>query len=164
MIQRLQTLFLVLAVVANLLMLNFNLWSGASLNEQGEAVEKAVISVLAVHYNPSLEGKTSQTDSVMWLTALTILVAAVALIAIFLFKNRNLQLKVSRFGMLLQAALIAMVFFYVDDAQSYFVNNVQISSYEFGVFLPMIGVACFFLANMFILRDERLVRSSERLR
>lgn len=164
MIQRLQTLFLILVVIANLLMLNFNLWSGEAVNDQGETIETVVLNVLEIEYNPSLEGQSQEQDSVIWLSALAAASTLIAIIAIFLFNNRPLQLKVSRFGMLLEAALIAITFFYVDTAQSYLVNPMTASSYKFGVFLPMIGVVAFFLANLFILKDERKVRSAERLR
>ncbi len=164
MLQRLQTLFLILVVIANVLLFNFNLWSGKAVNDQGKARETVILNVLEIEYNVSEKEKSNKTQSTIWLTALVIISTIAAVAAILLFKNRNLQLKISRFGMLLEAALIAVIFFYVDEAQTFFTHENKASSYEFGVFLPMIGVVCFFLANMFIIRDERLVRSAERLR
>ncbi len=164
MIQRWQTLFLILVVIANLLIFNFNLWSGEAVNEKGNVTEEVVLDALSIQYQSSSEEKSDSSDSVIWLTSLTIIATIAALVAILLFNNRRLQLRISRLGMLLEAALIALIFFYVDTAQSHFVNDMSKSGYEFGVFLPMIGVVGFFIANILIIRDERLVKSAERLR
>lgn len=164
MIQRFQTLFLIIVVIANLLIFNFNFWGGEAVNEEGKVIEEVVLNALEIEYKPSLDGKTNQSDSVIWLTSLSAIATIVAIVAIFLFNNRRLQLRISRLGMLLEAALIALIFFYVDTAQTHFANEITNSGYEFGVFLPMIGVVGFFLANIFIIRDERLVKSAERLR
>ena len=165
MIQRLQTLFLALAVIANLLMFNFDIWSAQATNEDGKVVEQIVINALELTYNPSLEGKATRTESRIWLTTLVSLVSLIGIVTIFLYKNRPTQLKISRFGMLLEAGLLVLIFYLVDSVEAdYFVNEVSTSNYGVGIFLPMIGVVCFFLANIFIMKDERLVRSSERLR
>lgn len=164
MIQRWQTLFLILALVANGLMFNFDFWTAEALDNDGQVVEELRMNITQLVYHAS-EQQQQQTKTNTWLLALYSLASISALVAIFLYRNRKLQLRISRFGMLLETALLVLAFFYTDDlSQQYFQHSVSSSNYQTGIFLPIISVVCFFIANMFIMRDQRLVRSAERLR
>lgn len=164
MLQRIQTVFLLVALISNLMLFQFDLWSGQATNDEGKVVEEAVLSITELQYNPSLEGQAKHEETMIWLIILTGITSALMLWSIFLYGNRQFQVKMVRFTMLLEAGLLALCFFYADSVPTHFVNEPTSSSYELGVFLPMIGVLCCFIANLYILKDERLVRSSERLR
>lgn len=164
MIQRWQTLFLVLALVANGLMFNFNFWNAEAVDDNNQVVEELRMNIAQLAYHSS-EKQQNQTETNTWILAIYSLASISALLAIFLYRNRKLQLRISRFAMLLETALLVLVFLYTDDlAQQYFQHSVSSSSYQTGIFLPIISVICFFVANMFIMRDQRLVRSADRLR
>lgn len=165
MIQRLQTLFLILALVANGLMLNFDVFTASATDEAGKTVEQLTLRVTHLHYESSLTDSKSANETQIWLLALYGFASLMAIGAVFLYKNRSLQLKVSRFAMLLETGLLVLLFFYTDGAaEEYFRNDASQSSYQLGIFMPIISVICFFLANLFIMRDQQIVRSAERLR
>jgi hypothetical protein len=164
MIQRWQTLFLILALIANGLMFNFDLWMAEATGDKGQTLEALHFKLTHLHYHSASEGE-GMSESQPWLIALHGLASLLTIGAIFLYKNRKLQLRVSRFAMLLETGLLVLLLLYIDGmAQSYFEHSVSISQYQTGIFLPIASVVCFFIANMFIMRDERLVRSAERLR
>lgn len=165
MIQRLQTLFLILAIAANGFMYTLDCWSATATNDKDQVIEQLNLDLIHFHYTTELSGKGSTSYTNTWLIALHSLSTFLGVGAIFLFRNRPLQLKISRFAMLIETGLLVLLFFYIDGAaQDYFTNSISYSSYEAGVFLPIVSVVGFFLANVFIMRDERLVRSAERLR
>jgi hypothetical protein len=92
----------------------------------------------------------------LWLTILTILSAALALITIFLFRNRKLQLKLTYLGIFVTAVLLTLYFVEVGHF-----NTGTIALWA--VFYIAILV-CFILAARGILKDEKLIRSMDRLR
>jgi hypothetical protein len=164
MIQRWQTLFLILALVANGLMFNFDFWSAEATNDSDQVVEELQMNIMQLNYHPNEEGD-AQSETNIWILALYGLASILALVAIFLYSNRKIQLRISRFAMLVETTLLVLVFLYTDDlAQQYFQHPVSDTNYQTGIFLPIISVVCFFVANMFIMRDQRLVRSADRLR
>ncbi len=164
MIQRWQTLFLVLALVANGLMFNFDFWKAEARDDDKQVVEELRMNITHVVYHSS-EEQQHQSETNTWILALYSLASISALAAILLFKHRKLQLRISRFAMLLETTLLVLVFLYTDDlTQEYFQHSAINSTYQTGIFLPIISVACFFVANLFIMRDQRLVRSADRLR
>lgn len=87
---------------------------------------------------------------------------AVTLFSIFLYKNRKMQLKMVRFVVILILILIGAFFFY------YAVELEEVSGiaahYEIGAYLPLIAFVFLLLAYRGIMADEKLIRSSERLR
>lgn len=164
MIQRAQTIFLILGIIANLFLFNYNVWVGRAADKSGEIVEKVELSVMELHYVPKIENK-SEISEIMYLPLiLDIIINLLIVGTIFLYQNRLRQMIFVRLSMLLEAGLVAIFFYYVEQAEDYFVNNIADSHYQIGIFLPMAAVVFFFLANRFILRDEKRVRAADRLR
>ena len=87
--------------------------------------------------------------------------AALALITIFLFKNRKLQFVLNRFNILFHLILLGL-FVYRILIISGEVN--EISEKGIGVVLPLISIVLLVLANRAIKKDEDLVKSVDRLR
>lgn len=98
----------------------------------------------------------------LWiLPTLTIFTALVSLITIFLFKKRSLQKMLSIVGIVLLAAIYAVIFAYVSTI------NGQLSSVfhaSFIMSMPGISMGLFLLAYIFIRKDEKLVKSTDRIR
>ena len=147
MIQRIQTVFLFLsAVFAGLLFFvpiaTFNV---------GEEIVK--LSVLNFENQPN----------VLPLLILTILILIVPLVTIFLFKKRELQFKLSSLNTFLNALLCGLIFiFYVDKMQ---VNlSVEMATYAFGTYIPLINIVLSVLAMRWIRKDIELIKSVDRLR
>ncbi len=145
MIQRIQTIFLVLTV----------------------AVFGALFKLpLATSDEPSAQYLSDKVYDITDHPALLSLAgfgALLALISIFLFRNRKLQLK---FGYLIivVAILLPIIAFLLFTNESAKVDSsVQVYD-QFGMFLPIAAVLFSSLANYFIRKDDKLVKSMDRLR
>ncbi|HEX4958693.1 MAG TPA: DUF4293 family protein [Lacibacter sp.] len=135
MIQRIQSLWLLLAATAAILSLQFPFYSGVS--------------------GPSTYTPLTGLSNFMILI-LTVAVALAGLVAIFLYKNRKLQIQLSLSGLLLQ--LIVLVLYFL-ETKKFTEGNFALSS-----ILTFIIPVLFILAWMGIRKDEKLIRSMDRLR
>jgi hypothetical protein len=101
------------------------------------------------------------TESLM-LFALAIGIALMAAFSIFLFRNRSLQFKLAVFGVILSLGLIGLEVWEIEQFKT--ANNLLKGTYYWGGLLPIAMTICFFLAARGVYRDERLVKSADRLR
>ena len=141
MIQRKQSLFLLGSTILSVLLLYlplFELQSGP--NPPGQSFTISINALLLI-----LNGA----------------IGLLSFTAIFLFKNRNLQKRVSNLALLLTCILMALIFFLADTMSS---GMNQKLHYVYGTYLPLIQILFLFLASFFIRQDEKLVRSADRLR
>lgn len=88
-------------------------------------------------------------------------VGVLTLVSIFLYKRRNLQIRLVNLNLLLTLILLGLMFFAADTMSQ--TNEMKVH-YKYGIYLPIVQVVFFFLAARFIKRDEDLVRSADRLR
>lgn len=155
MIQRIQSIFL-LAVTLCLTVLIFlpiaNVIAGSNS------------WVLSAFSFSDIEGNS--VDSFIPIGFVAIVSALVSLISIFLFKNRGLQIKLSKLNLLLiSLTLVACVFFteiIIDKDDPLFAEATV--HYQFAVALPIVALILNYLAIRFIKKDEDLIRSADRLR
>lgn len=136
MIQRIQTLWLLLASACAFASYKFPYYSGT--NVQGVA-----------------DYQLNATETFL-LIIVTAIVATLALFTIFLYKKRTLQLRLCVLGIFLEALLI---FLYYREVQ-----NFSKGTYSLTAILHSIIVIAFFLAARAINKDEKLLKESERLR
>jgi Domain of unknown function (DUF4293) len=157
MIQRIQSVFLFLVMVAMTLMLFFPLWEKQNL----KTAEKATLSVLQLAYQkPQQAAQTQTTVYLAGLAGLSILLAGLSL---FSYKNRKLQVMINLFNtFLLTLALIGCAYLSLQGEKMLALP--ERGQYLFGFFMPAVAVVCNALATRFIRRDEQLVRSVDRLR
>jgi len=94
---------------------------------------------------------------------LTILGAIVSLAAIFLYNNRPLQLRIAYIGIVLAVILpaLALFLFFSTGYKLDAANSINDSA---GIYIPVLSIILLALAARFIGKDEKLVRSSDRLR
>ena len=96
------------------------------------------------------------------LLAVAIIAALSALIAVFLFKNRSIQIKLTICGILASVAFIALE---VEQAQAFEKSSGILKvSYLSGALLPVAMIVFFILAAVNIRKDNKLVKSLNRLR
>lgn len=105
--------------------------------------------------------KFEPTESLL-LFAVSIAVALLALICVFLYKKRTLQFKLSIVGFLASIGIIALEVSQVNGYET----TVPLSkgSYYWGSLLPIAMAIFFILASSGIRKDEKLVKSLDRLR
>lgn len=146
MIQRIQSIFLLLASGASLGLF------GLPLAKTPQAIESSMIFGDAL-YN---------VDDQVGLSVLFGLAGALALIAIFLFRNRSLQSKASLSALILNIGGLVFAIYYL--TQNLTEAGKAAIELAFGAAFPVIAVFFCFLAYRFIKKDDKLVRSMDRLR
>ena len=141
MIQRIQSIWLLLAGVAGLLTYKLPLW-------QGKLQDGSI--------------KIFMGPEILLLFTLIVITSILAFVTIFLFKNRGQQKGLALIGALLSIAIVALEYFLVED----YIKGLNLAenSWQFGAILPILMVFLFFLARGGIVKDEKLVKSLERLR
>ncbi|MES2830232.1 MAG: DUF4293 domain-containing protein [Bacteroidota bacterium] len=152
MIQRIQSVWLLCASIALLLLLVVPII--------GNVQETSAFWIRATGLYQQTNGATSKIDSYTPLTISVIAVSVMALAIIFNFKRRTLQKRM----ILFLIALISSVSFWMFNYAQKIPGGLESASYKAGVSLPLIAIAFCILAVRGIAKDERLLRSAERLR
>ena len=145
MIQRIQSIFLFLAGGASLGLI------GAPFASTSESIASSTLFS---------DGVYNIMDSPA-LLAIFAIAGVLALVAIFLFKNRKLQMRLTIFAFianLLGIALSVIFFMQNEDVGEQAVND------ELGIYLPIASFILLLLAYRFINKDDKLVSSMDRLR
>jgi Domain of unknown function (DUF4293) len=152
--QRIQTVFLLVVIVAMIALIFLPIWVHQPGTDNAH-------QLYALHYTEKVEGVATTFYFPYSITAmLAIASATVSFISVQKFKNRGLQMKLGALNSLLMlGVMVCIVIFIFDLAKTH-----QNAMYGMGFWMVAIGVAANFLANRFIRRDEKTVRDSERLR
>jgi dipeptide/tripeptide permease len=141
MIQRLQSVWLLLAAAAAFCSLKFSFYSG---NLIAQNQPKAFVSLTA--------------QSNLLLLILTAGVGIASLIAIFLYKNRKMQLRIVLVTLLVSILNLGL---YFAETQKFVPGEGKYDlTAVFAIFIPIL----LFFAIRGIRRDEKLVKSLDRLR
>lgn len=144
MLQRIQSVWLLLAGAFTATTYRFPIYVGSYRNPSwGKMV-------------PAMPGQQLNAQASLLLTIVTALVCGLAFLTIFLFGNRKLQLRFSIVGLLLSLALLTLYFLLF----VHFTEGTMALSSIFYFAIPI----CFFLAIRGVVRDEKLIRSMDRLR
>ncbi|MBO9570729.1 MAG: DUF4293 domain-containing protein [Chitinophagaceae bacterium] len=85
-----------------------------------------------------------------------------ALLCLFLYKKRKLQFKLSVFGLIFSIGFLFLEYYMTEDFKTD--HSILTGSYQLGALLPVLMIVFFFLAARGIYRDEKLVKSMNRLR
>lgn len=146
MIQRIQSLYLLLAAAAGTATWFFNLW-------------KAKLS------NNTISYFNAQASYLVF--AIYMIIVSLALICIFLFKNRKLQFRLTIINILFSIGAVVLQYFKVQDhANKLVAAGLQIVSATYlpAAFLPVLILIFLYLAARGIYKDEKLIKSLDRLR
>lgn len=136
MLQRIQSIYLLLAAIASGgLIFVFSLWE----NEAGEPVFAQDVQVPFILFFVS---------------------AVLSLATIFLFKNRKLQFVLGRINIILNFILLGLFVYWSLIVP----GEANISEKGIGMFIPVVSIVLLVLANKAIKKDEDLVKSVDRLR
>ena len=138
MLQRIQSVWLLIAAVFDAITFRFPFYSG-------DWIKDHFLFVI------DLNAKTT-----IWFSILTVINGILAFITIFLYGNRRLQLRLVYLGTFLTALLLTLYFL---EIKNFIGGNIAI----WVVFYFAILVCYIFAANG-ILRDQKLIKSLDRLR
>ncbi len=92
-----------------------------------------------------------------------ILGGIISIVTIFLFKNRILQKRLALLGAVAAIAVGGFALYLMNSEGQSIPTTVEVSN-QAGLFIPAVSVIMLMLSNIFINKDEKLVRSSDRLR
>ena len=95
------------------------------------------------------------------LTILTILIIILTTYSISRFRNRMHQIKLNKITILLNVFLIAAVFLEYPKLMTNANIELDLST---GAYFPLVSLVLLVVANRYIMKDEKLVRSVDRLR
>lgn len=94
--------------------------------------------------------------------ALAVGIACLSAVAIFLYKNRKTQYKLAISGAFLSAVVIGLQVWYVEAFKKS--TPIVQGTYQWGGLLPIAMMIFLFLAASGIRKDEKLIKSLDRLR
>jgi hypothetical protein len=155
--QRIQSLYLLLFAACTAIFAFARLPFGTLSGNGDQVMEAAVGTAFA-------DGKFSADDHVI-LVFLLILGTLLAAGTIFFYKNRILQSRLSS-GLIFLCLIVSMLAFYLIYNDLNQIRALTIADFNpgIGAAFPMIGIILAFLAKRAIDKDEKLVRSMDRLR
>lgn len=165
MIQRVQTLFLLGVAICMGMVLAYYIW-GERIDDQNRVVSFTAFSVQVIDTGGTLadtsDDSVIETRSTWYIAALAVLASITALISIFQFKNRLTQMKLGALNSLFMVATLASCYFLINQSENIFPETQGQTQLAF--FLPMAGLLLNMVANRFIRKDEKLVKSVDRIR
>jgi len=138
MLQRMQTIWLLLAAVCGFLTFRFSFFSGNKAADQGKTFQYLTAS------------------SGMILMVLTVAIICVVCISIFLYKNRKLQMRLVLVALF---ASLINIYLYFNETKNFVEGSYNLSA-VITVAIPVL----LFLALRGIYKDQKLVKSADRLR
>jgi hypothetical protein len=151
MIQRIQTLFLLAVAILSGLLLTGDL---ISLNTEGG-------TVFSLGFRGLTENGGEVIQRIWPLAVILALVPVLALVAIFFYKKRSLQMRLTMLVLLLSLGTIILGAFYILT----FDRKIDVTVvWKIKAVFPLICSILAWLANRAILKDEIRVRSYDRLR
>lgn len=139
MIQRQQTLWLLLSAVCAFLTFKFPFYEGTRVNDAN-----------------MVEAASLDSGSNFFLLIVTVAIILLSVVTIFMYKDRSFQLKLSAGGLLLSVILI--VLYFVD------VKKFSTGSITLWCLFSFAAAAGFVMAIRGIRNDQRLVKSLDKLR
>ncbi|WKK81460.2 DUF4293 domain-containing protein [Marivirga arenosa] len=160
MLQRIQTIFLLIVALAMLVFLFSPLWqkvdteTGATYTITAFALETS---------NIPEQGEEQEFMPYAVAGILGLLGSLVAFIAIGMYKNRMRQIMLSTLNSILIGTALGLSAYWTTQAEGNVLPGIA-GAYNYGLFLPAIALVFNSLAVRFIRKDERLVRSMDRLR
>lgn len=162
MIQRIQSVFLLLVALVMLTVLFLPLWNKLDV----EVMESVKLNAFNLTYSKvDMDGTESiiNTKPTFWISVLAVAAAAVAMISIFQYKNRLRQIQLGALNSLLMGGCLGFTYYYTTIAEQV-VAPQMVGTFQVGFYI--MAAALFFnaLSNRFIRRDERLVKSADRIR
>ncbi len=172
MIQRIQTIFLILAAAANIAVLflplgvasNNDSMEGITVELSGMSISKTGLDEATANFVEESIGFSD--DTFLMIHVLLVALTSIYLIVlVFLYGDRQRQIKMSYVGILLLMGqlLVAVLLFMQLPEMAGSPDDLR-HDIAYGFFVPAVALIFVWLAISRIKKDERLIQSSNRLR
>ncbi len=157
MFQRIQTLFIIGAFAACAACFFLPFWVYASTNPD-YVYQISLFSIKLISGN----------EQIIDLGTLPILViicvsTILTIVSLFSFKNRQRQIKINNYNVFLTILFIGTIYLWIPHMLDGFLRT-AVPHWQFGLILPLITMVFLIIANVFIKKDDKLVKSADRLR
>lgn len=163
MIQRIQSLYLLMAMTALSVMFFFPLAVVNPLEDM-----PSYLNLTGVVY---MEGHGVYTEARYWFigfTALAVLLLAGMAFVLFSYRHRPRQIKLSRIVSLVLVLFAGFLLLGLDQVAAGMFKGLELETplvqYRWPVYMPLVAMGFMWLAMRGIRKDEELVRSADRLR
>ncbi len=155
MIQRVQSIYMMIVLIISILMFILPL---ATFNYEAETFQ---LFLTGIEGSENVE-QVIQVNT-MPIIAIASAIGLFALIGIFLYKKRLIQIRINRLNILLNTVFIALMYFlYIEEISESFKPE-MVNSFV-ALIMPVVNIILLFLANKRIRKDENMVRAADRLR
>jgi hypothetical protein len=156
MIQRIQSIFLFFIGACMIAMLFLPIWT-----KTGAEGEIARLSAISLTYKTQAASGSITTS---YIGVLCVIAMILAYSSLFSFKNRMLQIKLNLANSLVMVSVMGCCAYLISYHGEQMLGIGTKGSVGVGLFMPAISLVLNMLANRFIWKDEKLVKSSNRLR
>jgi glucan phosphoethanolaminetransferase (alkaline phosphatase superfamily) len=160
MIQRIQSVFLLLMAITMMMMLFFPIWVKG--DPEGEMVILNAFNLSFEDHSGLIKEVISQ-KSVIYISIFALISAAISLYSIFQYKNRLTQMKLGLLNSVVGILVVGGAFYAMTKGKA-MVSPDDVENFKLGFMLPVIALLFNSMANRFIRKDEKLVKDSERMR
>jgi len=161
MLQRLQTIFLFIIVIAMLCMSFVPIWTKVEL---GTFHTYTMYAWRLQELNPV--SNLSQHKVFMpyiFIGILSVTATLIALTEIFTYSNRMTQLKLGALNSLIMTGVMGLIVYLAKQNETNLLPGAT-GQYKLGFLLPAIAIISNLIANRLIRRDEKLIKSVDRIR
>ncbi|MCF0207093.1 MAG: DUF4293 domain-containing protein [Bacteroidales bacterium] len=152
MIQRIQTLFLLLAAIC--MSLFYFMPFGSVVVESPEGINDVALGLYGADFG-------EKSFSTLPLLILVSFVVLTTIFTIFLYKHRIAQMRICVFNLVMALGCSGLAFFYLYQAAETFGTDFNT---KITIVFPIVAVILIILAIRAIAKDEALVRSIDRIR
>jgi hypothetical protein len=179
MIQRIQSIFLLITGVLLIIFLFVPIWENTNktTEKNGKITEGRVILtafnvkysgiekiVVKTEFNSIIKQKeVHEEQGTLYIAILDIIVLLSTFYSIFQYRRRSLQIKLGLLNSLLLSALLGCIFLGKSQGNSW-LPSPQEGEFLTGFFIPILCILFNMTANRYIKKDEDLVRSADRMR
>ena len=161
MIQRIQTLFLILFISSIITTFFFPTWQKIEMDDNNEKVK--IIVTGSISSTNFIENDNIIIYDHFYISGTLIICCLLALYSIFSYKNRLTQIKIGTINSLFTSLVIFYFLYEVFYNERYIDINDKIS-FLISFYLIFLAIFFNFLSNRFIRKDELLVSESNRIR
>jgi Domain of unknown function (DUF4293) len=155
MLQRIQSIYLLLAGLVIFALFLFPLVHNVYIDDKP-------VTIMVTGVFQDANGQHAHTQFFVALTVATAIIGLIPLIIIFLFKNRKQQV-----ALCYSAILVIIGYsFWMAQAAKQVMGDIKIDTHNWGIglFLSSISILLLIFSLKAIQRDEKLVKSADRLR
>ncbi|NTW32442.1 MAG: DUF4293 domain-containing protein [Bacteroidetes bacterium] len=160
MIQRIQSVFIFAVFLASVACFFFPFWifNGVDYSGVHYSYQIGLLSIKLIEGNA--QNINLGTIPILLLVSVS---AILSIVSVFMYKNRQTQIKINNYNLFLNIILIGTIYLWIP----YILNSALPGSqsiWQIGLIFPLLSLMFLVFANKFIKKDEELVRSADRLR